>query len=128
MVRKYIKLTGMILIFLLIINVLAMNSKVFAETIDVTQNPDYWTDITQTDTGDTFTGMIKKIVSTVKFIGMIISVVTLSVIGIKFMVGSVEEKAQYKQTLLPWFIGAILLFAITLIPDILYDGAQKLFN
>ena len=127
MIKKYIKLTVTTLIFLLIINVLTMNSKVFAESIDVTQNPDYWVDITQTNPGGTFTGMIKKIVSTVKFIGMIISVVTLSVIGIKFMVGSVEEKAQYKQTLLPWFIGAILLFAITLIPDILYNGAQKLF-
>lgn len=127
MVKKYIKLTVTILIFLLIINVSTMNSKVFAESIDVTQNLDYWADITQTNPGSTFTGMIKKIVSTVKYIGMIISIATLSVIGIKFMLGSVEEKAQYKQTLLPWLIGAILLFAITLIPDILYNGAQKLF-
>ena len=34
-------------------------------------------------------------------------------IGIKYILGSVEEKAEYKQTLKPYLIGAILVFGIS---------------
>ena len=38
---------------------------------------------------------------------------------------SVEEKATYKQTLLPYLIGAILLFTGSLIPQLIYDIMQN---
>ena len=41
------------------------------------------------------------------------------------MMGSVEEKATYKQTLLPYLIGAILLFTGSLIPQLIYDIMQN---
>ena len=41
-------------------------------------------------------------------------------IGIKYMLGSVEEKAKHKQTLMPYLIGAVLVFSETTIPQILY--------
>ncbi len=61
------------------------------------------------------------ILGVIRIIGIIASVATLSVIGIKVMLGSVEEKANYKQTLIPWAIGAAMVFAITTIPTTIYD-------
>lgn len=58
-------------------------------------------------------------------IGIVVSVVALIVIGIKYMMGSVEEKATYKQTLLPYLIGAILLFTGSFIPQMIYDIMQN---
>ena len=42
------------------------------------------------------------------------------------MVGSAEEKAQYKKDLVPYFIGAVLLFSITTIVKILQAFGNNL--
>jgi len=63
--------------------------------------------------------------SYLRTIGIVLSVVALIAIGIKYMLGSVEEKATYKQTLLPYLIGAILLFTGSLIPQLIYDIMQN---
>ena len=46
--------------------------------------------------------------------------------AIQYMFGSVEEKADYKQSLIPYLIGAVLLFAGTLIPELIYELVQGL--
>ena len=65
------------------------------------------------------------IFSHLRTIGIVVSVVALIVIGIKYMMGSVEEKATYKQTLLPYLVGAILLFTGSFIPQMIYDIMQN---
>ncbi len=43
-------------------------------------------------------------------IGICVAVITISVLGIKFMIGSIEEKAQVKESLIPFVIGCIVVF------------------
>lgn len=43
-------------------------------------------------------------------IGVALSVLIGAVLGIKFMVGSVEEQAKIKETLIPYAIGCIVVF------------------
>lgn len=64
-----------------------------------------------------------KILST---IGSIISVVMLVILGIKYMLGSAEERAEYKKTLLPYVIGAILVFAASTIASMIYNIANTI--
>ena len=52
--------------------------------------------------------------------GSVISVVVLIVLGIKYMLGSAEEKAQYKKSLQPYVIGSILVFAASVIAGIVF--------
>lgn len=61
----------------------------------------------------TIVGLANPIIGTIKVIGIVIAVVTLAVIGLKYMTGSVEEKAEYKKTMIPYLIGVILVVAIT---------------
>ena len=61
-----------------------------------------------------------NIIRILKVIGAIISVVTLIVIGIKYIIGSVEEKAEYKKTMKPYLIGAVMVFAITAFLEIIH--------
>ena len=42
--------------------------------------------------------------------GMAIAVVISAVLGIKFMIGSTEEKAQIKEALIPFVLGCIVVF------------------
>ncbi len=57
--------------------------------------------------------MGNKIIGAIQLIGSIVSVLTLVVLGIKYMAGSVEERAEYKKTMMPYIIGAVMVFAIT---------------
>ena len=57
---------------------------------------------------------------------MVLSVIVLIVLGVKYMMGSVEEQAEYKRSLMPYVIGAGLVFAASSIAQIIYDLAIKL--
>lgn len=65
------------------------------------------------DTANKIEGIASKILTVITDIGMVISVIMLGFIGIKYMIGSVEEKAEYKKDMIPYLIGAMLLFGIT---------------
>ena len=56
-----------------------------------------------------------NIVSIVTTIGIIVAVVVLLVLGIKYMMGSAAEKAEYKKTMIPYLIGAVLIFGASAI-------------
>lgn len=69
---------------------------------------------------------VENILGIIRTVGVVTSVVMLMAIGIKYMLGSIEEKAEYKQTLKPYIIGAFILFTGSLIPEIIYKFAQNI--
>lgn len=68
----------------------------------------------------------KKVLGAVQAAGSIISVIILAVIGIKIVMGSAEEKAEYKKTMVPYIIGAIILFAASNLVQMVYEIANKI--
>ena len=75
---------------------------------------------------DKFDSIGKRIIGMVQAIGSIVSVLILVVLGIKYMMGSAEEKAEYKKTMIPYLIGAILIFAASNIASMIYSFANTL--
>lgn len=67
-----------------------------------------------------------KIAGFIRIVGTIVSVGALMIIGIQFMLGSAEEKAEYKDRMFPYIIGAILLFAASTFVDIIYGLAKNM--
>ena len=65
-----------------------------------------------------------SILGIIQVVGTIISVGMLIVLGIKYMMGSAEERAEYKKTLFPYFIGALLIFAASNLADMIYTWAS----
>lgn len=65
--------------------------------------------------------VIGMVIDFIAIVGSGISIIILIVLGIKYMTGSIEEKATYKQTLLPYLIGAVFIFGGTLVPSIIYN-------
>lgn len=80
-------------------------------------------------TEDTQTAIdkVKTIIGYITGIGMAVSVITLVVLGIKYMVGSIEERAEYKKSMLPYLIGAFLVFAISTIVSVIMQFTNELF-
>lgn len=66
----------------------------------------------------TLFGMGDEVLGTLMNIATIVSILTIAIIGVKYMYGSVEQKAEYKASLLPWLIGAIIVFSITRIIEL----------
>ncbi len=60
-----------------------------------------------------------KIINVITNIGMVVAVAVLVILGIKYMMGSAEEKAEYKKTLIPYFIGALLIFSAAAIVKVI---------
>ena len=65
--------------------------------------------------------IVNPIIGTIKVAGIVIAVIILTIIGIKFMTGSIEEKAEYKKVLPGYFISAIMVVAISQFIAVIID-------
>ena len=62
-----------------------------------------------------------NIVTIIQVVGIVIAVIVLLVVGIKYMMGSASEKAEYKKTMIPYIVGAVLIFAGTSLVRVIYS-------
>lgn len=87
---------------------------------DPSENPDYYHPKTLSPEEPEVQEKAGKILGYINNIGIVVSIITLVIIGIKYMLGSIDEKAEYKKTMIYYMLGALLLFSATTIPNILY--------
>lgn len=73
-----------------------------------------------------FQDKLRVIFTALRIVGTVLSVVILIIIGLKYMLGSVEERADYKKTLIPYVVGTFFLFATSVLPQIIYDFMKEL--
>lgn len=67
-----------------------------------------------------------QIVGIIQIVGTIVSTGMMMILGIKYMIGSAEEKAAYKKTLFPYFIGAVLIFGASNLTQVIYTWARNI--
>ena len=84
-----------------------------ADVIDPTKDIGAYDKVITDQSSNKVMDMGNKIIGAIQLIGSIVSVLTLVVLGIKYMTGSVEERAEYKKTMMPYVVGAVMVFAIT---------------
>lgn len=114
--KKFITL---ILIFFIIIAIMPIT---YASFNPETYKPDPLTG------GQVVVDMGNKIIGVIQVVGIVVSVAILMALGIKYMIGSVEEKASYKKSMLPYLIGAVMLFGASAVVQVLYDIGMELVN
>ena len=64
----------------------------------------------------------------IRTVGVVLSVLMLIVIGIKYMLGSTEEKASYKKSLIPLVVGVLVVMAATQIMTFLVSFFETTGN
>jgi hypothetical protein len=62
----------------------------------------------------------------VRIVGSVLAVVVLTIIGVKYMMGSAEEKAEYKKSMMPYLIGAVLIFASSQLAGLIYNFSTSI--
>ena len=72
------------------------------------------------------TSTIKSIYKTLLILGIVVAVLVGAALGIKFMVGSIEEQVKVKETLLPYVTGCIVVFGAFGIWELLIVFLNKL--
>lgn len=98
------------IIVILIISIILLI--LFMGNVSATINPDDYKP-PQISSGGKLATIGNKIIGGIQYLGSIISVIVLIIIGIKYIIGSTEEKAEYKETMVPYVIGAVFVFAVS---------------
>ena len=67
-----------------------------------------------------------RILGVLQTIGVVLAVIILVILGIKYMMGSAEEKAEYKKTMVPYLVGAVFIFAAPILANMIYNFVKSL--
>lgn len=101
--KKVYRIVTLVIVIMLL---MMLANSIFAAKVDINSIKD--NDNSIDDSGITTIG--SYVLSGVTGVGIVVSVVMVAIIGVKYMMGSAEEKAKYKETMMPYLIGALLLF------------------
>ena len=128
--KKFLFLISVVIIFIIMFN---CNISYASDIGDIITGADTFVDTGKfLDTGDSGLDTVAlgdasdTIYKILMVLGIGIAVIVSVVLGIKFMIGSVEEKAQVKDALIPFVIGCIVIFGAFSIWGIVVKIGNKL--
>lgn len=115
---KIIKIIGIILITFALVTI-SVDSFALKSPNQIEPN-------TSTEGGKAVSNIGSSIMGILQTTGIIVSVLILIIIGIKYMMGSAEEKAEYKKVMIPYLVGAALIFGASVIANVVYQFFSNL--
>ncbi len=89
------------------------------------ENPDAYT-VGGVEDDAEINSKVNQILNVISIIGVVVGVIILVIIGIKYVLGSAEQKAEYKDRIIAYVLGAILIASGPAIVNMLYQFAQSL--
>lgn len=92
------------------------------DEIDTIQN----VDVTDNKAVEKTQSVMVKIIAVVRVVGVGISVIMLIVLAVKYMSSAPEGKAEIKKTMVPYVVGAIILFASSQLLAVIAEVAEGL--
>ena len=105
-------------VLLLAIVLITFATNVFADELDPAKlKPSYGDSTALQNKAGQIMGMIRNV-------AIVASVIIIMVLGVKYMLGSVEEKAEYKKSFMPLIIGIILVVSATTIAAFIFNMAK----
>lgn len=119
--KKTIKLVGVVAIMLAVL--IGMTTICKATAVNPGQIAEGLTGTQSAAQGDV-TKIGNQIIGIITTVGVVVAVVILLVLGIKYMMGSASEKAEYKKTMIPYLVGAILIFGASAITKVVVNLAS----
>ena len=114
-VNKMITVILTVMMMFTFFSTTVFGAKVNINNINSNQNIDGETDIATIGS---------YIYSAITSLGIVLSVIILAILGVKYMLGSVDERASYKKSMMPYLIGAVLVFSASTIATVIYNLAK----
>lgn len=116
--KKTVKIITVVLLAIILISV---TSNVFAG--DAIKPGDLSGKVSYGDSTD-LQNKAGQIMGMIRNVAVIASVIILMVLGVKYMLGSVEEKAEYKKSFIPLIVGIVLVVSATAIATFIFNMAS----
>ena len=113
------KLTKILTIILLVAMLVMVTTNVFAADTIIGQIENGAKNANVDTTK--ISGTVGTIIAYLRNAAVIIGVIIIIVLGIKYMTGSVEEKAGYQKSFVPLIVGIVIVMAATSIAAFLFD-------
>lgn len=114
------KTIKILFVLLMVIVLTSVMTTVFAGSIDPSQV------IPGTVDGSSALNIGKTILGWIRNIAAIASVVIIAILGLKFMIGSTEERAEYKKSFMPLIVGLLLVLAATTVAGWIWSAFSSL--
>ena len=116
MSKKTMKIVSVITI---ILSIVMMGTMVFADEL----TPDSINGKANTVNVTKIGTIGNSIATIIRNVGIVAAVVIIMILGLKYMMGSAQEKAEYKKTMIPYIVGAVLLFGASAIAQMVINFA-----
>ena len=113
--KKMVKIFSAILMIIMLVSV-SISSFAALKPGDI--------NIIDPNSTNTIKGIGGSVLGIIQTVGVILAVVILMILGIKYMMGSAEAKAEYQKTMIPYIVGAVLLFGASAFANVIYDLAS----
>lgn len=110
-------------VLMIVLMVMAICANVFAAV-----DPDKIISDKETNADSTITDIGSTILSIITSVGIVLAIIVVAVLGVKYMMGSTEEKAEYKKTMIPYLVGAVLVFGASAIGKGVINMGQSLLE
>ena len=117
------KIVISLLIMLFFVCICSSLSKVFAFDYGI-----YTGTITSTNAKTGVTNITSTVLSVIRYAGSGIAMIMLTFIFIKYMVSAASERAELKKNLIPFTIGAVILFASSNLVVLMKTVAEEMFG
>lgn len=114
--KKSLKIVSIMMMAIMMIMVA---TPVFAGTVNPSTTLDSVKATTPTDTQNVL-DLVNKILGFLQWAAIIGGVLIITILGIKYMMGSLEEKADYKKSMIPLIVGIVVIMGATTIANILF--------
>lgn len=71
-----------------------------------------------------FVGKVRTVLGWIRLAGIGVALIAITIIGVKYIFISVEEKAEYKKAMLPYLIGFFMLLCVSVVIEIIASIAE----
>ena len=121
--KKYVKIISIMLLAIMLIS--TVSTTCFATQSVITDiDGKIGTDYGAVDKNGKIADTAAKIIKIIRYVAIVVAVVLIAVFGLKFMLGSAEEKAEYKKSFIPLIVGVVVVFASTYIAQVIFNIAS----
>lgn len=117
--NKTMKIISTLVIALVLVAVLSQTILASSQYTGVIDNLDSKAN-SSTASVDGITTKAGDILKVIRNVAAILSIFVITILGIKYIMGSVEEKANYKKTFIPVIVGIVVVVAATTIATELF--------
>lgn len=120
--RKYVKIISVLLLVIQI--VFLLQTVVLADNFDFTEFDNYGNNKIDKRTKN----VMATAINVIRVVGTGVSLIMLSYLGIKYMMASPNEKADFKKSAMIYVVGAVLVFGASNLLSIILNASQNLFE